>query len=245
MIPENKFRYTEETGCIELDELIGGGYPRKMVTQIYGEPGSGKSTLCLIAAIHTLRAGKSVIYIDTECFSVERFSQIAGEDTEALADRFYLYEPADFDQQRSMVDESERLLAEKKAGLIVVDSITSHYRAEIDVGQDMLRRLTKQTMVLLGYAKRYDVPVLITNQVFTSLPKNDYAPLGGNSLLHITKVVLRIDKIDQFRRIRITKHHSKPEGAYLDFVMTGDGILVTNGPVIPENPWIGKTEKNI
>ena len=65
------------TGNPALDDLLGGGLERRTITQIYGEPASGKSTLCLMAAVATLRAGGSVIYIDTEGFSVERFTQVA------------------------------------------------------------------------------------------------------------------------------------------------------------------------
>jgi DNA repair protein RadB len=65
------------SGSPEIDELLGGGFERRTLTQIYGEPGSGKSTICLIAAVAVLRSGKEVIFFDTEGFSVERFRQIA------------------------------------------------------------------------------------------------------------------------------------------------------------------------
>ena len=64
------------TGTPALDEMLGGGLERRAITQIYGEPASGKSTLCLMAAVASLQAGNSVVYIDTEGFSVERFSQV-------------------------------------------------------------------------------------------------------------------------------------------------------------------------
>ncbi len=235
-------RYTEPSGSVPLDDLIGGGYPRKMVSQIYGEPGSGKSTFCLLAAVHTLRQGRAVVYIDTESFSVDRFTQIAGPEAERLADRFYLYEPADFDQQAAMIADAEKLLNEKKAGLVVVDSATGLYRTEIEQGQDLLRRLTKQMIMLLGYAKRYDIPVIVTNQVYMDPVRNDYAPLGGTSLFHISKVVLRIDRLDGIRRIRIAKHHAKPEGSYLDFVMVEEGIQVTSGPHLLDHPGSRENE---
>ncbi|MBR4987292.1 MAG: DNA repair protein RadB, partial [Methanocorpusculum sp.] len=64
-----------KTGADGLDALLGGGLETKMITQFVGEAGSGKSTFCLMAAVNTLRAGEGVIYIDTEGFSIERFSQ--------------------------------------------------------------------------------------------------------------------------------------------------------------------------
>lgn len=217
-------RYYELSGYEPLDVLIGGGYPKKMISQIYGEPGSGKSTFCLTAAISVLKAGRSVVYIDTESFSVDRFTQIAGDAAEALSERFYLYEAADFDQQASMIQDAKHILISKNPGLIVVDSATGLYRTELEHGQDSLQRLSRQMVVLLGYAKRYNIPVLITNQVYMDPGRNDFAPLGGTSLFHLSKVILRIDRLNNIRRIRISKHHSRPEGGYLDFVMVQDGI---------------------
>ncbi|HWQ67776.1 MAG TPA: DNA repair and recombination protein RadB [Methanospirillum sp.] len=233
-------RYYEPSGCDPIDRLIGGGYPRKMITQIYGEPGSGKSTFCLIAAVSVLRAGKSVIYIDTESFSVDRFSQVATGEAEELSERFYLYEAADFDQQASMILDAGTILGTRNAGLIVVDSATGLYRTELEHGQDSLQRLSRQMVMLLGYAKRYDIPVLVTNQIYMDPSKNDFCPLGGTSLFHLSKVILRIEKNSTSRRIRVVKHHSRPEGEFLDFIMVQDGISLvgadSGGSASPEKP---------
>lgn len=217
------------TGSRPLDSLIGTGLPRKMITQVYGEPGSGKSTLCILAAVTVLKSGRSVIYFDTESFSVDRFSQIAGEQAETLAEHLYLYEPADFDQQAIMIDQSEQLLKEQNVGLIILDSATGLYRTELEHKQEALQRINKQMVMLLGYAKRYDIPVLITNQVYMDVNKGDFAPLGGTGLYHLCKVILRIERTDVTRRIRITKHHAKPEGSSLEFIIVQEGIRASNG----------------
>ena len=48
----------ESCGNEALDALLGGGLERKTITQLFGEPASGKTTLCLIAAVTCLRAGQ-------------------------------------------------------------------------------------------------------------------------------------------------------------------------------------------
>jgi DNA repair protein RadB len=230
-------RYYTSSGCPPLDQLIGGGYPKKMISQIYGEPGSGKSTFCLTAAISVLRAGRSVIYIDTESFSVDRFTQIAGDQAGELSERFYLYEAADFDQQATMIQGAASILGSRDTGLIVIDSATGLYRTELEHGQDSLQRLSRQIVLLLGYAKRYDIPVLITNQVYMDPSKNDFAPLGGTSLFHLSKIILRIERTNTLRRIRVMKHHARPEGGCIEFSMVQQGIEVV-GSSSPdgENP---------
>ena len=65
------------TGCGTVDELLGGGFERGAVTQLYGPPASGKTNLALAAAVEAAAAGGSVLYIDTEGLSVDRFEQFA------------------------------------------------------------------------------------------------------------------------------------------------------------------------
>ncbi len=214
------------TGSPALDHLLGGGLEVRTITQFYGEPASGKSTLCMIAAVTCLRAGQTVIYIDSEGFSIERFRQIAGTDTEEIADRLFLFEPFDFEHQGTMIAEAEKILKTQKPGLLVMDSATALYRTDLEKGRDSIQMLTRQMIQLLGYSKRYEIPVIITNQVYMDTMKNTYFGLGGTALEHLSKVIIRLEKTDTpgFRRARLVKHRSQPEGAYFDFEITGDGI---------------------
>lgn len=212
------------SGNDDLDVLVGNGFPRKMITQVYGEPGTGKSTICLLAAVSALKRGEPVIYIDTESFSVDRFSQIAGDNAESLAENLYLFEPVDLDQQALMIHESEKLIQETHPGIILLDSATGLYRTELDHMQETMQRFNRQMVVLLGYAKRYDIPVLISNQVYMDLNRGEFAPLGGTSLNHLCKVILRIERNDNVRRIRVIKHHARPEGDYIDVILVQEGI---------------------
>lgn len=226
------------SGNAALDDLMGTGYPRKMITQIFGEPGSGKSSLCLMAAVSVLKQGESVVYFDTESFSAERFSQIAGEQAESLADRLFLYEPTDFNQQGMMILESEDVIREQKAGLIILDSATGLYRTELEHIQEALQKFNRQMVMLLGYAKRYDIPVLISNQVYMDISKGDFAPLGGTGLYHLSKIILQMERRDNTRRIRVMKHHARPEGTYIDVVLVHEGIRVLDE--YPEDLQTGK-----
>ena len=214
------------TGNSALDHLLGGGLEVRTITQFYGEPASGKSTLCMIAAVTCLRAGHTVVYIDSEGFSVERFRQIAGTDTEEIADRLFLFEPFDFEHQGTMIAEAEKILKTQKPGLLVMDSATAFYRTDLEKGRDSIQMLTRQMIQLLGYSKRYEIPVIITNQVYMDTLKNTYFGLGGTALEHLSKVIIRLEKTETpgFRRARLVKHRSQPEGAYFDFEITGDGI---------------------
>ena len=212
------------SGADGFDGLIGGGMEQRIIIQIYGEPGSGKSTIATCAACSVLRSGKGVILIDSEGFSAERFSQIAGPDAGELAKSLYVYEPVDFDQQGLMVDQCETIFRQNDIGLLVADSITALYRTETGMHGEVQRRLTTQMVCLLGYAKKYDIPVLVTNQVYHDPERNRLTGLGGTGLKHISKVIVRLEKDGKHRRAILEKHRSQPEGKEIVFDIVEDGI---------------------
>jgi DNA repair protein RadB len=216
----------QTSGDPAFDTLLGGGFEPRTVTQLYGEPASGKSTICLVAAVAALRAGHTVIYIDTEGFSIERFRQIAGADTEKIADRLFLFEPIDFEHQGMVIAEAEKILKTHKPRLLIMDSATALYRTDLEKGRDALQILTKQMIFLLGYAKRYELPVIITNQVYMDTTRNTWFGLGGFALEHLSKVIVRLEKSekDGQRRARLVKHRSRPEGASFEYEITETGI---------------------
>ncbi len=212
------------TGSAGLDTLLGGGLESRMITQLVGEAGCGKSTLCLVIAVHTLRRGEGVIFIDTEGFSIERFRQIAGVQTDELAKNIYVFEPLTFAEQGQMISEAEKLVKSGRASLIIVDSATALYRVEQIETKDAISMLSQQMMVLLGIAKRYDIPAIITNQVFMDIDRHRLSGLGGTSLSHISKAILSIEKHEGFRRAVILKHRSQPEGKNWEFMITATGV---------------------
>jgi len=213
-----------KSGSSGLDKLLGGGYERKVITQFYGEPGSGKSTFCVLALASAIEAGDEVIYIDSEGFSMERFRQIAGENATSLGEKVFLYEPVDFSQQTVIIGNVDQVLRNRRVGLLILDSATGLYRTELDKDWESVQQLTKQMVILLGYAKRYNLAVVITNQVFFDRKTSDYTGLGGTGLAHISKGIVKLDRGVPCRTATLMKHRSLPEGSKFRFIMTSDGV---------------------
>lgn len=214
------------TGEQSLDTLLGGGLEPRVITQIYGGPASGKSVLCVMASVSCLKAGKGVIYLDTEGFSIERFRQVAGAEAEHLAEHLFLYEPHDFDQQEIMIRNLDRVLARGGIGLIVMDSATGLYRSAQERGKEAMQHLSRQMLQLLGYAKRYDLPVLITNQVYLDIQRKTFIGLGGTALMHISKAIVKIEILNRHRKAVLEKHRSLPPGGNFSFDIVEQGIRV-------------------
>jgi DNA repair protein RadB len=56
--------------------------------------------------------------------------------------------------------------------------------------------------------------------------KNTYFGLGGTALEHISKAIVRLERLDMpgLRRATLVKHRSRPEGESFDFEIVQDGI---------------------
>jgi DNA repair protein RadB len=217
------------SGAKPIDDLLGGGFEIGTITQIYGEPSSGKTNICLQLAISTMRADRRVIFIDTEGFSLERFSQIAGEDMRELFSKLFYYEVTNFDQQFAAIRDAEKLIAQgdQNVGLIIMDSATALYRVEREGKDGMapMRELASQMTALLGLARKHDVAVVITNQIYTDIENEVLRASGGKWLEHISKAIVELKRAGPGKRIAILKkHRSRAEGESVEFTITGKGI---------------------
>jgi len=218
------------TGCGALDDLLGGGFERGTVTQLYGPPAAGKTNVALSAAVEVAAADGLAVYVDTEGLSIDRFQQIADAraegDTDDLAANIVVESAHDFAEQEEAVRDTEEFA--ERADLIVLDSATGFYRLErvgdADEG-DSLRKVSRQVTHLLSLARKHDLAVVLTNQVFTDPDGDRVKGLGGNTLEHWTGTVVRIDRFrGGNRRATLEKHRAKPAGESVQFRITDAGI---------------------
>ena len=214
------------SGCQSLDLLLGGGVESGVITQIYGESGTGKSNIVLQLAVQAVARGFRVIFIDTEGFSAERFKQIAGPGAEEMATKIMIFEPMSLEQQAIAIREASKI-AGRDLGLIVLDSATSLYRVllEADDNRQVRRTLTVQLSECQEIARRHRIPVVITNQVYTDIENNALRPMGGTSLEHMCKAIVFLEKKGEgLRSARLMKHRSLPEGGLAEFRLTARGV---------------------
>jgi DNA repair protein RadB len=218
------------TGCDAFDAVLGGGIERGVVTQLYGPPASGKTNVALTTAAEVAAQGESVLYLDTEDLSVERFRDIAAarsdEPVEEITERLIVSEALSFDEQEEAVRDATEFA--EQVSLIVLDSATGFYRLErtAESGNgETLRKVARQITHLLSLAKKHDIAVLVTNQVFTDPDADRTRPLGGHTLEHWTGVVVRLDRFrGGNRRATVEKHRSQPAGEKARFRITDAGI---------------------
>lgn len=207
-----------------IDSLLGGGIETGTITQLYGPSGTGKTTLCLMFAKNAAKSYK-VAYIDTEGLSGERVKQIFQD--VSLFSNVYVQEVYTFRQQASALKEVEKLAKSEKLKLVIVDSFTSLYRSELEDESRQIkvkRELTAQLTYLLGLARKIDLAVLITNQMFTDVKSGIDKPLGGTSIDHLSKTIISLERLGELRRATLIKHRYKKEGESCEYRLTDRGF---------------------
>jgi len=208
-----------------IDSLLDGGFETGTITQIFGASGTGKTSICLMLAYNTAKNIGKVAYIDTEGLSAERVKQIF-QDTSALKNVFH-YDVFDFRQQSVAIKELAKLCNKEDVKLVIVDSFTSLYRSELEDEErqiKMKRELVSQLTFLLGLARKHNLAVVITNQMFTDVKSGEDRPLGGPSIDHLSKIIIGLEKINKQRRAVLVKHRSKAEGTSCIFTITDRGV---------------------
>ncbi|ERH08637.1 MAG: DNA repair and recombination protein RadB [halophilic archaeon J07HX64] len=224
-----------QTGCDPIDELLGGGFERGAVTQVYGPPAAGKSNLVLSAAVEAATEGGSTLYIDTEGLSVDRMEQLAEGhpdiDLDSVAPRLIVSEVHDFDEQAEAVRDAAEFA--EQVAFIVLDSATGFYRLERTEREEgeALRAVARQVTHLLSLARKHDIAVALTNQVYTDPEGETARALGGHTLDHWSGVILRLDRFrGGNRRATLEKHHAREAGTSAQFRITDDGITGDTPP---------------
>lgn len=215
------------SGVEFLDDFLAGGYDSDIVTTIYGPSGSGKTNLCLIAAVKMAQKGKKVVFVDTEGgIAVERIKQITPRHVHVL-ENIIFFQPVNFEEQKDIFDKIRGIINEK-IGMIVVDSISMLYRLELGKSDEVYEvnsSLGMQIAYLVEIARKKNIPVLITNQVYSDFDNRDNVKMvGGDLLKYGSKCLLELQKYSNCRGLVLRKHRSLPEGKELKFTIVGKGI---------------------
>tara|TARA_B100000530_G_scaffold201852_1_gene128730 strand:+ start:1866 stop:2870 length:1005 start_codon:yes stop_codon:yes gene_type:complete len=228
------------SGTSAMDELLGGGFETQSICEVFGEFGSGKTQIGHQLAVNTIlptsQGGLNgeVFYIDTEdTFRPERIAQMAeavGMDPQDALDRIHVARAYNSAHQMLLVDEIKRMAKSIDVKLVIVDSLTSHFRAEF-VGRGMLasrqQKLNKHLKELKQLSDVQNALVLVTNQVMSNpaaLWGDPTKAIGGHIVGHASTFRLYLRKSKGGRRIaRLIDSPNLPEGEAV-FTVTAEGL---------------------
>jgi len=228
------------TGSSALDELLGGGIETMAITEMYGKFSSGKSQLGFQLVVNAQKPveqgglGGGVLFVDSEAtFRPERIVQLAeaqGMDPQAVLKNIQVARAENSDHQIILMEKSEETIENNNIKLIVVDSLTSHFRADY-LGRGALserqQKLNKHVHMLQKLAEKYNLAVYVTNQVMDNpgiLFGDPTTPIGGHVLAHMSTYRLYVRKGKDDKRIaRLVDSPNMPEGEAV-FRVTPKGL---------------------
>lgn len=228
------------TNSKSIDALLGGGIETQAIYEFYGEFGSGKTQMCHQLSVNVQLPeskgglGRGAIYVDTEnTFRPERIVSMAEGlelDPDKVLEKVHIARAYNSDDQIIWADKAGEIAQEEKIGLIVVDSLTAHFRAEYSgrgTLADRQQRLNRHMHALQKIADVNNLAIVVTNQV---MAKPDVffgdptVAIGGHIVGHTStfRIYLRKSKGDK-RVARLIDSPNLPEGEAI-FRVTTQGL---------------------
>ncbi len=227
------------TGSKNLDNLLGGkGIESRAITEAFGAYGSGKSQLGFSLLVNVQLPpemgganGKAVI-IDTEgTFRSERIKSLAeamGANAEKVLKNIFVARAFNSDHQILLIDRiGEMIKNGEPIKLIVIDSLTAHFRAEFaGRGQlaDRQQKLNKYLHNLMKIAEQHNLAVYVTNQVMANpamMFGDPTVAVGGNIVAHAStyRLYFRRGKKDS-RVAKLIDSPNLPDNETFFFITT-------------------------
>jgi len=228
------------TGSKNLDNILGGDIPTQAITETYGQYGTSKSQLAFQLATNVQLApekgglGRNCLFIDTEnTFSPDRVVSMAKAlkiDPDKTLKNIYVSRAYNSEHQMFLIEKSQEILQEKNIGLICIDSLTSHFRADF-MGRGELaerqQKLNRHLHQLQRLADAHNLAVYVTNQVMMDpsvMFGDPVRAVGGAILAHMATYRLYLRKGREGTRVcRVVDAPNLLEAEAV-FKITTDGI---------------------
>ncbi len=191
------------SGILTLDIALGvGGYPRGRIIEIFGQEGSGKSTVALEAVAEVQRQGGYAVYIDAEHALDPSYAEAIGVDLAKL----YISQP---DYAEQALEIAETLARSGAIDILVIDSVAAlvpKTELEGEIGDQYMAlqaRLMSQTLRRLNAAiSKSKTVAIFVNQVREKLGVmfgNPEVTPGGRALKFYSTVRIEIRKGDSIK----------------------------------------------
>ncbi len=226
------------TNCSTIDKLLGGGLRLGTTMEAFGQYASGKTNLSHLFAVSCIKKfpDSYVVWIDTEnTFSAKRirgFCKGMDLDPEMVLKHIKVGSAVSSDHQILLTEAVEKEIVEKKIDvkLIIIDSLTNHFRAEY-LGRGTL---AGRQQTINGYLHKvgklvanYNLAVYLTNQAQSdpgAMFGDPTKAIGGNIVAHFATVRLYLTKAAKgARKMKLVDSPDLPEGDAL-FMITEERL---------------------
>ena len=215
---ESKNSTRTSTGMSELDRVLGGGVVAGSAVLIGGEPGIGKSTLLLQAAM--AYQGKNVLYVSGEeseeqiklrANRLKEFSENSG---------LYIYSESNLN---TIIEQANK----NPYDLVVIDSIQTLFNPEIESSPGSVSQVRECSYKLIEFCKGKNIPLFLIGHI------NKEGNIAGPKVLeHLVDTVLQFegDRNHLYRLVRTLKNRFGNSFEIGVFEMKPDGLNEVQKP---------------
>ncbi|MFZ4613095.1 MAG: DNA repair protein RadA [Bacteroidia bacterium] len=215
---ESKNSARTSTGMSELDRVLGGGVVAGSAVLIGGEPGIGKSTLLLQAAM--AYQGKNVLYVSGEeseeqiklrANRLKEFSENSG---------LYIYSESNLN---TIIEQANK----NPYDLMVIDSIQTLFNPEIESSPGSVSQVRECSYKLIEFCKGKNIPLFLIGHI------NKEGNIAGPKVLeHLVDTVLQFegDRNHLYRLVRTLKNRFGNSFEIGVFEMKPDGLNEVQKP---------------
>ncbi len=206
------------TGLAELDRVLGGGIVAGSVMLLGGDPGIGKSTLMMQLGQRSGDGGARILYVSGE--ESLRQIKLRADRLGVRSSDFLVLAETNLDSITACIDES-------RPDLVIIDSIQTVFRPELESAPGSISQVRECTAVFLRQAKSTGIPMFIIGHV-----TKDGAIAGPRVLEHMVDTVLQFegDHHHAYRIVRGLKNRFGSTNEIGIFEMRESGLREVGNP---------------
>lgn len=214
---KNEEYIRSDTGCGELNRVLGGGLVDGSVVLLCGEPGIGKSTL-LLQISSTVGQGGKVLYVSGE----ESRGQIKlrADRLCANGDSLYVLTEANVEKIMNHIDKL-------KPSSVIIDSIQTMFLDRINSAPGSVSQVRESAMCFINKAKSEGISMILVGHV-----NKEGAIAGPKVLEHMVDAVLYFEgeRKQSVRVIRAVKNRFGSTNEIGVFEMSDRGLVEVPNP---------------
>jgi DNA repair protein RadB len=186
------------TGCKPIDTLLGGGITKGSILLVFGERGSGKTTLSFQTMLNaaSFGLGSTIVYTEGRA-PLDRLMGMAGGGWVKSSERMWVLEVKSFEEQEDLVERlSDQLPG--STGILIIDSITSRYREALGTGKENIpinKALNREMALIKDYSIRNSLAVLLTSEVSSPPFGKGVRPVAASILTYWSDAILFLEKL--------------------------------------------------
>ncbi len=223
------------TGSQAIDSLLGGGIRTGLISDIYGESGSGKSQLCFTLCVNCARDGGRVVFLDTAgTFRPERIVDIGSQN---------VLEKITFLRALTTIDQIKAIhkIRDIEPRLVIIDTLTSLFSSEYS-GPARHLAVMKYLHQLAHLAINSSCAVVVTNMIrnapianMNQIGQNTQAMMPsqqreylGSSVSIYSHIKLKLDIVDPLNSLFQAYLIQPPGKGPVHYTITAKGISDRN-----------------